>query len=216
MTLPHRSLLQTISICWIGVFCLAQSPAKGFHWDWHKVEELTWKDSIAQSKTLSAKESAGLIRVVASQLRPSMSQADTKSEQQLREAAAQTRVKAVDLSGKGSGEFVAQSVDDRSCSPTGNCDFWVFRQNGDKYSMILHRIATQTFTIQPTFTNGFHDLVLGQHGSATDTGLTLYRFDGSKYRRVACYDADWSFLGKDGDYHTRKEPHLTPTICSIR
>jgi hypothetical protein len=162
-----------------------------------------------------------LINALASQLRPFMSDLGIESEQQLQEAAAQMRVKAVDLGGNGVGEFVAQGVGvgsepPRLCSPTGNCDFWVIRLNGDRYSVILHRIATQTFTIQPTLTNEFHDLVLGQHGSATDQGLTLYRFDGSKYRRVACYDANWSFLGKDGEYHTRKEPHLTPTICSIR
>lgn len=216
MTFPRRSLLLAIWICWSGILGFAQSPAKGFHWDSSKSEELTWRESISRSKTLSAKERDGLIKAVASQFRPFISDMGIESEQQLREVAAQTRIKAVDLSGKGVGEFVAQSVGDRSCSPTGNCEFWVFRQNGDKYSVILHRIATQTFTIQPTLTNGFHDLVLGQHGSATEQGLTLYRFDGSKYQRITCYDADWSFLGKDGEYHTRKEPHLTPIICGIR
>jgi hypothetical protein len=215
MTLPRRSLLLAVWIFIEAGSCLAQNPAKRFHWDWHKVEKDNW-DSLGQSKALTAKERAGLIKAMASQFRPFMSDMGIESEQRLREAVAQTRIKAVDLSGNGVGEFVAQSVDDRSCSPTGNCEFWVLRQKGNKYSVILHRIATQTFTIQPTLTNGFHDLVLGQHGSATEQELTLYRFDGSKYRRVACYLADWSLLGKDGEYHTRKEPHLTPTICQIR
>jgi hypothetical protein len=213
MSFPRPSLLLTIWICWSGYLCLAQTPAKGFHWDWHTSEELTWKESISRSNTLSPRERDGLIKAVASHLRPNMS---SESEQDLRKAAAQTRIKAVDLSGQGTREFVAQSVGDQSCSPTGNCEFWVLRQNGDKYSVILHRIATQTFAIQPTLTNGLHDLVLGQHGSATDTELTLYRFDGSKYRRVACYDANWEILGKDGEYHQLKKPRMTPTICQIR
>jgi hypothetical protein len=171
--------------------------------------------SIAQSKALASKERAGLIKAVASQLRSFMSDLGIESEQQLREAAARTRIKAFDLSGKGVGEFVAQGVGvgpepPRLCSPTGNCEFWVFRQNGDKYSVILHRIATQSFTIQPTLTNGFHDLVLNQHGSAFEQGLTLYRFDGSRYRFVACYDANWEILGKDGEVHDQKEPRITP------
>jgi len=162
-----------------------------------------------------------LTGAVAAQLRPFMSNLGIESEEQLREAAAQIQIKVVDLGDNGAREFLAQGVGvgptiPSLCSPTGNCEVWVIRLNGSKYSVILHRTATQTFTIQPTLTNGFHDLVLGQHGSATDTGLTLYRFDGSKYRRIACYDADWSFLGKDGEYHTRKEPRLTPTICTIR
>lgn len=161
------------------------------------------------------KEREGLITAVASQLHPFMSRMDIESEQQLREIAAQTWVKTVDL-GNGSKEHLARGTGNFLCSPTGNCEVWVFRQDGDQYSVILHRTATQNFTIQPNITNGFHDLVLGQHGSATDQGLTLYRFDGSSYQRKACYEADWSFLGKDGEHHTRKDPHLTPAVCEIR
>ena len=138
------------------------------------------------------------------------------TEQQLRDLAARTSIKAVDLDSNGPKQYLAQGSGGFLCSPTGNCETWVFRSDGEKYSMILHRIATQTFTIQPTVTNGFHDLVLGQHGSATEQGLTLYRFDGSKYRRIACYKANWTILGKDGEYHGLKEPRLTPVICTIR
>jgi hypothetical protein len=198
---------------WSASVCLCQNAATRFHWDWRHVETDNW-ESIGDSKALSTKERDGLIEAVASQLRPFMSALAIESEQQLRDAAGKARVKAVDLGDSGVKEFLAIGVG--LCSPTGNCDVWVFRENGAKYSMILHRIATQNFTIQPTITNGFHDLVLGQHGSATDQGLTLYRFDGSKYRRTACYDANWSFLGKDGEYHTLEEPRITSTICTVR
>ncbi|MGA8540036.1 MAG: hypothetical protein WB566_11085 [Terriglobales bacterium] len=216
----HVRLLLFVWICCSGFRCLAQSAAERFHWDWREVERDGW-ESIGQSKSLSAKERAGLITAVASQLRLGMSVWGIQSEQQLQSVAAQIQIKAADLSDNGSREFLAQGVGvgptpPRLCGPTGNCEAWVFRQNGDKYSVILHRTATQNFTIQPTITNGFHDLVLGQHGSATDQGLTLYRFDRSKYRRIECYDATWDFLGNDGEYHTRKEPHLTPQVCEIR
>ena len=216
----HLGLLLFVWICCSRFLCPAQSPAERFHWDWRKVERDGW-ESIGQSKSLSAKDRAGLITAVASQLRRFMPDIGIESDHELREAAAKTQFKAVDLGDNGILEFLVQGggigpATLRLCSPTGNCESWVFRRSDDKYSVILHRTATQNFTIQPAITNGFHDLVLGQHGSATDQGLTLYRFDGAKYRRFACYDADWSFLGKDGEYHTRKEPHLTPTICEIR
>jgi hypothetical protein len=212
MAFSRRSLLLAIWIGWSGAICLAQSPANGFHWDWHKVEKNDW-ESIGQSRNLSAQERAGLIKAVASQLRPFMSQMDIKSEQELQEVAARTRVKAVDLRGKGVRDFLAQQSDvGWSCSPTGNCESWVLRKNGDEYSVILHRSAAQAFTIQPTLSNGFHDLVLGQHASATEHGLTLYRFDGFKYRFVACYDANWEILGRDGEVHQLSEPRITP--CS--
>jgi len=214
MTIPRRLRLLAILICW-GFLSFAQGPTKRFGWDCRAVEKDGWA-SIAESKTLSAQERVGLTEIVASQLRPFMSEMNIDTEQQLRDLAAQTSIKAVDLGGNGSKQYLARGSVSSLCSPTGNCEAWVFRPDGEKYSMILHRIATQTFTIQSTVTNGFHDLVLGQHGSATEQGLTLYRFDKSKYRRIACYDASWTVLGKDGEFHDLKEPRLTPVICTVR
>ena len=101
MPFPFRLLTLLVGICWSGFLCSAQSPADAFHWDWNASAELTPKDSISQSRALAAKVRAGLIEAVALQLRPLMSDLDIKSERQLREIAAQTRIKAVDLSGKG-------------------------------------------------------------------------------------------------------------------
>jgi hypothetical protein len=213
MVSSRRFPFPIILICFSELLCSAQSASGRFRWDWRKVEKDNW-ENVGESKKLLPKDRTALVSALVVQLRPSMSE---MSEQSVREfAAAHIRVKAVDLGENGLVEYLAQSSDDFACSPTGNCEAWVFRQTKDGYSMILHRIATQTFTIQPTISNGFHDLVLGQHGSATDVGLTLYRFDGSKYRRLACYDANWAYLGKDGEYRSRKEPRMTPTICSIR
>jgi hypothetical protein len=72
-----------------------------------------------------------------------MSRMDLESKQELRQLAAQAQVKAVDLSGEGSREYLANGTGNCLCSPTGNCEVWVFRQNDDKYSVILHRTATR-------------------------------------------------------------------------
>lgn len=213
MASSRRFTLPIILIFLSELLCSAQIASRRFHWDWRKVEKDNW-ESVSKSKTLSPKDRVALIDALVAQLRPFVSE---MSEQEVREfAATQIRVKAVDLGGDGPIEYLAQSSENVACSPTGNCEGWVFRRTKDGYSMILHRTATQTFTIQPTIGNGFHDLVLGQHGSATDVGLTLYRFDGSKYRRLACYDANWAYLGEDGEYRSLNEPRITPTICSIR
>jgi hypothetical protein len=189
-------------ICSAGLLCLTQSPANEFRWDWRNVEKDGW-EIIGQSKTLSATTRAGLIQTLASSVH-------VKSERGLHKIAAKTRVKAVDLSGKGAGEILAQAAGTHSgCSPTGNCESWVLQHNGGTYSVILHRGAAQTFTIQPTVTNGFHDIVLGMHGSAFVQELTLYRFDGSKYEFVACYNANWATRQMDGTYHNFEEPEIT-------
>jgi hypothetical protein len=220
MTVRRPSLLLAIWICWSGAFCLAQNPAEKFHWDSNNWQRDGW-ERIGAAKFLSAGERVLLIGAVADQLRSSVRDIEIESEEDLRKAAAQTQCKAVDLGGNGVLQFLVQSggvgpAAQLLCSPTGNCESWVFRLHDNKYSMILHRTATQTFTIQSTMTNGFHDLVLGQHGSATDQGLTLYRFDGLKYRRIACYDANWEILGEDGEIHRLKKPRITPTICEMR
>jgi hypothetical protein len=213
MASSRRISLPIILICFCELLCSAQSASTRFRWNWRKNETDDWQ-SVSKSKTLSPKDRAALIDALVAQFRPSVSK---MSDQEVREfVATQIRVKAVDLGGHGPTEYLALSSDHEGCSPTGNCEAWVFKQTKDGYSKILHRTATQTFTIQPTITNGFHDLVLGQHGSATDAGLTLYRFDGAKYRRLACYDANCEYLGKDGEYHSLKEPRITPTICSFR
>jgi hypothetical protein len=202
MEFPTRVLLLAVWICWGGSFCLGQTSAHEFRLG-RMVENDGW-ESVSQSKILSATARGALTKAVAG--------VGAKSEQELQQTAAHTRIKAIDLGGKGGEEFLAQGFGVQSCSPTGNCETWVLRQNGDNYSVILHRGAAQTFTIQPTVTNSLHDIVLGMHGSATMQGLTLYRFDGTKYRRAGCYVENFTMIGKDGGVQNLDEPRITP--CS--
>lgn len=193
---------------------LAQSTTPAFHWESEKV--VTGWERVDQSKSLSPTQRTLLTRAIAAQIRPSMSKMQIGSEADLQTLVRQTQIKAVRLCEEEESDFLASASGSYFCSPTGNCQVWVFRLHDDKYSLLLRHPATQTFTIQSTVTNGFHDLVLGQHGSATEVGLTWYRFDGSKYKRAACYDARSDFLGKDGEYHTRKLPRLTRVTCGFR
>jgi hypothetical protein len=208
MTVP-RSLALLAMWFYIAAPCLGEDPSRSFYWDGSKIEK-DW-ESISQSKFLSATERAALISAVAAQIRSSMSDLNIKSDQQLREFAARTWIKVVDLGDNRHQEVLAQAADPSGflCSPTGNCEVWIFRQLGDKYSVILNRGAVQNFTIQPTITNGFHDIVLGQHGSATEQGLKLFRFDGSAYRLAACYEARWEIL-EHGEAHGLDQPQITP------
>jgi len=213
MRFPRFLLLLAV---WLscGRPLFAQHPAK-FHWDPDRIEKDDW-ESLAQSKSLPANEREGLIRALAGQFRPSMRDLKVESERELVEFAGRTYVKPVDLSGNGRRDFLARAADRSGflCSPTGNCEAWIFRRQGDRYSAILKRGAVQTFTIQPTFTNGFHDIVLGQHASATEQGLTLFRFDGQAYRLAGCYVADWETLDQDGKMHELEQPRIKP--CTHR
>jgi hypothetical protein len=208
MTFGHLFRCCALLLALAGAVCLGQTSPSRFK-DWWKIEDDNWK-SIAESVGLSPTDRDRLVDAVALQLRPSMRDMGIASEGGLRKAAAQTWVKAVDLDGKGNRDFLALGTGHFLCSPTGNCAAWIFHKQRDKYEVILDRGAVQAFSILPSISNGFHDIVLHQHGSATSQGVRLFRFNGSAYRLAACYEADWQVLTKGGEVRKLTEPRMTP------
>lgn len=89
-----------------------------------------------------------------------------------------------------------------------NCRF--LQKAKSEYRLILEKRAAEGFTIQPNRTNSYSDLVLNMRGSATEQGLYLYRFSQGRYRRLACYDANWTYLDKNDEVKELQEPHITP------
>ena len=129
-----------------------------------------------------------------------------ESEYELRKAALDTRIKLMDLNGDGVAEVVAQGM--AVCSATGNCPFWVLRRVNHSYEPILEGEA-QTFTIQNSTSNGFHDIVLSTHGSASSGGLTRYQYKDGSYHDVDCYSYEWTVLENEKVIDL-KEPRITP------
>jgi hypothetical protein len=179
--------------------------SQGFQWNWHDWEELSADQTLRKSNV--PKQDKHLIAAaIASQLRPNMSELEIESEDQLRKSALDTRIKLIDLNHDGVPEVVAQGV--VNCSPTGNCPFWIFRRTRRGYKSLVEEYG-QTFTIQKTSTNGFRDIVVSMHGSATESGLTDYRFDGDVYRETGCYNASWTVLEGE-NLRELKEPRIAP------
>ena len=181
-----------------------QCPVK---WDWRHAEELSWKQSISRSK-LEAAEKERLITSIAEQLREWASDFGPSSEGDRRRAAAEARIRYADLDGDGTPEVIVQAGDEGSCSPTGNCPFWVLHLQRGKYE-VLAKAEAQTFTIQPTRSNSFFDILLTTHGSVSESGVTIYQFNGRAYRERTSCIAEWGKEGSDGKYHHFEEPHLT-------
>jgi hypothetical protein len=184
--------------------CAAQKPSAKqitrFNWNWRDVQYLG-EQTVATSKDIGPEERSALIEALVARF---------GDDPKARESAAQTRIKLVQLNSNGAPEIAAQASGEHSCSPTGNCPFWVFQKHGAGYRLILEKGAAQSYAIQPTRTNGFSDLVLTMHGSATEQDLYVYQFSGGRYRRTGCYEANWTSLGKDGEYRELKEPEVTP------
>jgi hypothetical protein len=156
-------------------------------------------------------ERAAIVKALTNQ--PKAEVRDTDSEEKLEESALDTRVKLVDLDGDGIPEIIAQGAGVPECSPTGNCPFWILRKSHDAYRVLFQRGAIQTFEIQRTRSNGFSEIVVEMHGSATERGLKLLRYSEGRYHETGCYEANWSVL--EGDVvRDLKEPRLTP--CNER
>ena len=204
-----------IGLAFFGVLAAGQqiNPSDTFHYNPHGWQELSWRQSITRLRLAPALK-ADLIEAIVEQMREDGFEEDSEnghlSEKELRDIAAETRIAFVDLAGHGKNEVIAQAGGEKSgCSPTGNCPLWVLRRQRDGYHVILDAGSAQTFTIQLHRTHGLNDLVLSMHGSATDSMLSLYKFNGSSYSDVACYDESWKTADENGDFHHSKEPRIT-------
>jgi hypothetical protein len=72
-----------------------------------------------------------------------------------------------------------------------NGAMWVLRFEGSKPVLLAtpkQRFNGWLYSIQPTASHGLHDLILGWHMSAMETGLGYFRFDGTSYRQIGAAD----------------------------
>lgn len=110
--------------------------------------------------------------------------------------ARKANVRAIDLNADGVPEVLAQSSDELSCSPTGNCVFWIFQKKLARFTPLLSAEA-QLFKIMTTRNRGYLDIALGRHGSAFESEWRLYKFNGKKYIPMKCWVESYRTEGSD-------------------
>ena|ERR1051326_3090082 len=103
---------------------------------------------------------------------------------------------------RGSGQFL--------CSPTGNCPYWIFRKTANGYAQEIEGSA-QAITVKKG-NSKFPELLSQQHGSATDSELRLYEFDGTAYHLTKCMDQSYS--DPNDIARTLDKPILTEILCN--
>ena len=182
---------------------------EAFHWDWHESQDLSARDSLRAAK-ITPIDRRAITAAIMAQLRPEMQDLEIKSKEELEGAALDTRIKRIDLNSDGVPEVVAQGI--IGCSATGNCPFWVFQKAGKGYRLVLEGNG-QAFTIQPNRTHGYSDVVVRAHGSATQSGLSEYKYNSGRYVRAGCYNAEWT-ITEGEKVRELKEPRITKYPCS--
>jgi hypothetical protein len=137
------------------------------------------------------------------------------SERELRHVVRETRIKLVDLNNDGIAEVLAQAYGlKEGCGGTGNCSFWVFQKTATGFKKLLDTRGKdgvggiQLITIETSRTNGFSDLVLATHDSASERTLLVYRYRKGQYRYSECYNASW-VSAKEGRWRFLKYPKIT-------
>jgi hypothetical protein len=119
---------------------------------------------------------------------------------------ARFRLDRFDLNGDGVQEYFVVGF----CSAVGNCDLWVLRKTRQGYAQLLIGPTAQVICTRRTRTNGYLDLEVSRHGSAFDSSVTVYKFDGEKYKEAEGYDLRWEYDDKTGKTRQVEGPRKRP------
>ncbi len=186
------------------ILLCALAWAADFTWDWHSQQVIGREDpSVGNTSRLKESDRTALIDAITARLQKPMSDRGFDDDR-IREIASTARIRLVDL-GKGNPVVLATSISmEGGCDGT-NCPFWIFQNSPDGYVSLLDTVAA-SYTVQPDSTNGFSDLVMMRHVSASESSLSLYHYGDGKYVDAGCYTATWS-PPEDGEV---QDPEITP------
>jgi hypothetical protein len=179
--------------------------AADFTWDYRNQEVIGRSDtSLNNTSKLSEPERNGVLdKIIVSLMKPLGDRG--YEDDRIREIATTTRVRFVDV-GEGKTVLMASSLGlEGGCDALQNCPFWVFRKGTDGYESMLQADAA-TYTIQPTNTDDYSDLLLSRHVTAEESRLTLYKFADGKYVEAGCYTAVFPAAKED----EQPDPEIAP------
>ncbi len=100
------------------------------------------------------------------------------------------------------------------CSPTGNCQLWIYRVKDGAYRELLGIGTVRLFGFVKSSTHGYPDLVAWSHGSATDYGVRLFRFNGYRYKDSGEWEEQYAYLDDAGQVVDVKKPRIIPHFSS--
>ena len=120
---------------------------------------------------------------------------------------------AVDLDRDGKRDLLIHQADveDTYCG-AHNCPVWVYRRTDGGYRLLLYATAgyfADRITALKSSTNGYRDIRSQYHQSAAEREVTVYKFDGKRYRARVCMTATY-----DNDERGRERVKYTRYRCS--
>lgn len=186
------------------VAACAPALAADFEWNWRDQQTIGRYDpSIGNTSRLTEPQRVAIIDAIVLRLQKPMSEHGYDDER-IREIASTTRMRFVDVGADKPLLFATSLGLEGGCDAMSNCPLWILRHSDDGYVSVVDAVAA-SYTIQPTRTNGFADLVLTRHDSPTETHLSVYTYADGKYSDTGCYTAKWP-ASKDAE---NQDPDIT-------
>jgi hypothetical protein len=103
----------------------------------------------------------------------------------------------IDLNKDGIKEIKIRGIFGNFCGATGNCSEWIFgrTRKSAKYKLLL-KSGGEYFHVRKSSTNGYKDIYITTHDSASSSYHMIYKFSGKIYQENKCWFEDYSFEGK--------------------
>jgi len=100
-------------------------------------------------------------------------------------------LKYVDLDRDGRAEILVRGGGTQLCGGVGNCDFWVIKRERKGLRLLLHAddyvdVTDMGKQVLKVRTNGYADLLLKGHFSASETSYSTYKYNGRRYVETKC------------------------------
>jgi hypothetical protein len=118
----------------------------------------------------------------------------------------------IDLNGDGEPELEVHGMGSPTCG-AANCVTWLYRKAGRGYQLLLYAGSINRIEPQKSSIKGYRDIMTVMHGSAFESGLKLYKFDGRRYRRKGCFFRTYQDQDAQGNVRELKKPKITRTRC---
>jgi hypothetical protein len=212
-----KQFIPVLLLMFVASFVTAQNSSKfrtapnHFRWSERQAHELDYNHTIHNSTVLTPEEKKSLIDVIVQTLK--RVDEDMTDDERFK-LAPETRIEFVDLNGDGRPEVIAQANGLGPCGGTGNCIFWVFQLMPSGTRVLLDStleggITFELVTVRPWMTNGFNDIVLASHSSATARNIVWFRYTNGSYRPSRCYYLSW--IGDHGE--SLNNPDISNSPC---
>jgi hypothetical protein len=205
---------------WIGLLVIAGTSAgfaqakttkvdspEHFRWSERLAHQLSYQNTIRTSTDLTPEQRGAILNAVLDQLKHE--KLEDVSPDGLQRLALNTRIEFADLNGGGIKEVIAQSNGPESCGATGNCFIWVFQPTEVGYKLLLDS-GGEVLRILPGPSNGYRDIVVGIHNSASERTLLVYKYLNGSYHTSKCYSLSWI----SDNFETLQSPKIWP--CKSR